>query len=102
MTALRVVEPEAEPADPVARWLGAVLDRLGDEVRDALAGCDDEVGEAERVDRIALLERLRGAVSARQAAECVQLGRARVAGELAQERHPRDIGRGLTEEVELA
>ena len=111
--ALRVVEPieqVEEVLDPVRARLDGLVEEFAGLVADALAGVvepGDEHGpegisEARRVDRVAALERLRGSVAAVQAAEIVQLARARVEREFAADRHPRDIGRGLAEEIGLA
>ena len=54
------------------------------------------------VDELAVLERLRAAVVALQAATVVRFARARVEREPARDVHPRDVGRGVVEEVGLA
>ncbi len=100
--ALRVVEPGEELSHPTSARLHALLGELTAMTSDALAGVDDEASEADLVDQVALLERLRGAVAAAQASVMVRFGRARVDRQLAEDVHPRDIGRGVAEEVGLA
>ncbi len=100
--ALRVVERVEEAPHPVTARLRALLDELGALTSDALAGVDDDASEADLVDQVAALERLRGAVAAAQAASTVRFARARVERELAADVHPRDVGRGVAEEIALA
>ena len=101
MAALRVVEPTEESADPEVAWLARVLDRLNGGVQDALDGVADETTDAVRVDRIAAMEALRGALAARQAAEVVRFARSQVAEQLARDVHPRKVGQGITEQIAL-
>jgi len=100
--ALRVVEEVPEVPHPTSRRLHALLDELILMTTDALGGVDDESSEADLVDQVAVLERLRAAVAAVQAATVVRFARARVERELALDVHPRDVGRGIAEEVGLA
>ena len=100
--ALRVVEPVEHEAHPAMRRLHALLGELAETTSDALAGVDDESSEADLVDQVAVLERLRAAVAAAQAATMVRFARARVERQLAEDVHPRDVGRGVAEEIALA
>ena len=100
--ALRVVLEVEERRHPSTRRLHGLLDELAEFTADALGGVDDESSEADLVDQVAVLERLRAAVVAVQAATVVRFARARVELELAADVHPRDVGRGVVEEVGLA
>jgi hypothetical protein len=100
--ALRVVETVEEAPHPATARLVALVDELAGLTSDALAGVDDDSSEADLVDQVAVLERLRGAVAAAQAAVVVRFGRMRVERQLADDVHPRDIGRGVAEELGLA
>jgi hypothetical protein len=100
--ALRAVESDEELPHPTSARLHAVLTELAGLTSDALAGVDDESSEGDLVDQVGLLERLRGAVAAAQAACMVRFGRARVERQLAEDVHPRNIGRGVAEEIALA
>jgi hypothetical protein len=103
--ALAVVEAEEEEMalpHPATAALTLMLAQLGEATADALGGVDDEASEADLVDQIGLLERLRGAVAACQAAAMVRLARTRVARETALRHRPGTIGRGLAEEIGLA
>jgi hypothetical protein len=62
--ALRAVERVEELSHPATRRLHAVLDELAAMTAAALGGVDGASSEADLVDQIALLERLRGAVAA--------------------------------------
>ena len=56
-----------------------------------------------RIDRIAALEKLRGAVAAAQQAEMVAFGRSQVEAHLADAAvHPRRVGRGIADQIALA
>ena len=100
--ALRVVEEVEERSHPSTRRLHGLVDHLAGLTHDALGGVDDESSEADLVDQLAVLERLRAAVVAVQAATVVRFARARVERELALDVHPRAVGRGVVEEVGLA
>ena len=99
--ALRVVET-VEETDAVCAFLASALDEVGVLVGDRQAGVDDEVSESVRVDRLRAWERLAAAVAAGEASEVVGLARAQAERQLAEDVHPRDIGRGLAEEIGLA
>ncbi|GAB2595193.1 HNH endonuclease signature motif containing protein [Microlunatus antarcticus] len=100
--ALRAVERVEEVSHPTTARLSLLVDELAGLTSDALAGVDDDSSEADLVDQVGVLERLRGAVAAVQAAVMVRFGRARVERQLAADVHPRDIGRGVAEELGLA
>ena len=74
---------------PSTRRLHGLVDELAGLTGDALGGVDDESSEADLVDQLAVLERLRSAVVAVQAATVVRFARARVERELAADVHPR-------------
>jgi hypothetical protein len=101
MAALAVVEPPPGSADPVVADLDDMLTRLGGWVHDLQAG-DGQVSDADRIDRIALLERLRAATAACQDAEIVAFARSQTAVQLAHDMHPSRIGRGVADQVGLA
>ncbi|HEY0239060.1 MAG TPA: DUF222 domain-containing protein [Friedmanniella sp.] len=100
--AVRGVERVEESSHPTCARLRALREELAEMTSDALAGVDDESSEADLVDQLALLERLRAAVAAAQAAVLVRFGRARVDRQEAEGVHPRDVGRGIAEEIGLA
>lgn len=100
--ALLMVEPVVETDDPVCALLGSTLERVASLVADRLGGVDDDASEAVRVDRLHAWERLSAALAAGQASEVVGFARARVERQLAEDVHPRDIGRGVAEEIGLA
>jgi hypothetical protein len=100
--ALRVVEGVEGAQHPATARLHGLLDELGVLTTDALSGIEDDSFEADLVDQVALLEGVRGAVAALQAATLVRFARARVERELAEDVHPREIGRGAAEEIGLA
>ncbi len=90
-----VIEPP--PVDPLTGRLADILDEL------AAAVVDDKVTpDAVRIDRIALLERLRAVTAALQAAESVKFAQSQVAEQLAADVHPDAIGRGIAEQIALA
>ena len=93
--ALQAAGELEELPHPVSRRLQLLLDELTSMTTDALGGVDDESSEADLIDQVALLERLRGAVSAAQAATVVRFARARVERQLALDVHPRDVSRGI-------
>lgn len=102
--ALAVVEPVEEPgaAHPGTAALARILVELAETTAHALGGAVDDATEADLVDQVGLLERLRGAVAATQAAVMVRLSQARVERETAEHRRPERVGRGLVEEIGLA
>ena len=100
--ALRVGERVEGLPHPTSARLSALVDELAELTSDGLAGVDDDSSEADLVDQLALLERLRGAVAAAQASVLVRFGRAREDRQVAEDVHPRDVGRGIVEETGLA
>jgi Domain of unknown function (DUF222) len=97
MNAALALAPEVDTADPVADWLDRLLAGLADLVTDA-----DEATDAERVDRITALERLKAAVGAVQVAEIVRFGRSQVEAQRAGGVHPQRLGRGIADQIALA
>ena len=96
------VRPEDEvteppPIDPLTGRLADILDMLAGAVVD-----DNETTDAVRIDRLALLERLRAVTAALQAAESVKFARLQVAEQLAADVQPNAIGRGIAEQIALA
>ena len=82
--------------------LTAIADRLA---QLSAATADEPVGavpDAERIDRIALLERLRAAASAAQAAEMVAFASSQVELQRRQEVDYRRLGRGIADQIALA
>ena len=76
----------------------AMLARLGTLAADPAAGTD-----AERIDRIAAFERLRGALAAAQQAEMVAFARSQVEAQIVDDRvDPAAVGRGIGEQIGLA
>jgi len=100
--ALRAVGAVEEPAAPVCAFLTSALEQFGVLVAERLGGVAEDVSEAVRVDRVRRWEQPVAATSAGQASEIVGFARARVEHQLAEEVHPRDVGRGVAEEVGLA
>ncbi|WP_300008710.1 DUF222 domain-containing protein [Pseudonocardia sp.] len=88
----------SSPADAMVDELSAMLARLG-----TLAACDAHTDDAARIDRIALLERVKAAAAAAQHEQMVAFARSQV--ELQQEqvlRDPRAVGRGIADQIALA
>ena len=77
--------------------LQAMLARLGQ-----LGGEDEPVGDAERVDRIAVLERVKAAAAGAQTAEIVRFGVSQVESQQRADVDPRRVGRGIADQVALA
>ena len=102
MAALAIVEPRPGSADSVVARLDDTLAELAGWIKDLQAGGADEVPDAIRIDRIARLEQLRAATVACQAAEMVAFAHSQVNTQLAQDVHPRQIGRGIGAQLGLA
>ncbi len=83
--------------DPIAAHLAEMLVALGQ-----MAVGAGRVDDAVRIDRIALLEQIKGAASAAQSAEIVQFAQSQVRAQRAAEVHPRAVGRGIAEQIALA
>ncbi len=78
--------------------VSAMLARLG-----VLAAAPEQASDAVRVDRIAVLERLRGAVAAAQHGEMVAFARSQVEAHIADSRlDARHVGRGIGDQIGLA
>jgi hypothetical protein len=102
-----VPEPVAV-ADPLNGWLDDMLAGLADGVADCASQRDaDEVpdagpSDAVRIDRIALLEKIKAAVTALQVAESVRFAQSQAEAQLAAGVHPERIGRGVADQLGLA
>jgi Domain of unknown function (DUF222) len=90
---------QAEPpsTDALLARLDGMLAALAAAVADNTLAFD-----AVRIDRIALLEKLRAATAALQAAETVRFAQSQVAEQLAADVHPTAVGRGIAEQIGLA
>ena len=88
---------EPPPMDSLTGRLADILDELAGAVID-----DKATTGANRIDRIALLERLRAVTAALEAAESVKFAQSQVAEQLAADVHPAAIGRGIAEQIALA
>ena len=101
MSAAEVEPPDGfdapAPADAVLRMLDGVMAGLG-----GLVGDCSPVTDATRIDRIAVLERLRAVVAAALAAETVRFAKSQTAAQLAAGVHPRRIGKGIADQIGLA
>ncbi|HEX8510174.1 MAG TPA: DUF222 domain-containing protein [Propionibacteriaceae bacterium] len=97
MSALQLVEDPPGTDDPLVARLDEVLAELEAQVADCTA-----VSDAHRIDRIARLEKLRAVTAALQAAECVRFAQSQVAEQLATDVHPREVGRGIADQIALA
>jgi hypothetical protein len=82
----------------------ALVARLDEMLADLAAAVADNTlaSDAVRIDRIALLEKLRAATAALQAAETVRLAQSQVTEQLAADVHPTAVGRGIAEQIGLA
>ena len=84
--------------DAVVAEVAAMLARLGALAADPAPGTD-----ADRVDRIACFERMRGALAAAQQAEIVAFARSQVEAQIADDRlDPAAVGRGIGDQIGLA
>src|SRR6478752_3154309 len=63
---------------------------------------DGLVADADRIDRIATLERLQASLEAAKAVEMVAFAQAQTAEQIATGVHPRAIGRGIADQIALA
>jgi hypothetical protein len=87
-----------EGGDPVLGYLSEVLAAVGGLASPRGGAIDDAV----RVDRISLLERVKAAVAAAQAAEIVRFARSQVAQQCDAGVDYRRLGQGIAEQVGLA
>jgi hypothetical protein len=86
------------PVDPTTAEMTALLTRLGALARAARPGSD-----AARIDRIAVMERVRAALAATQHAEMVAFARSQVEAHIANDTlDPRTVGRGIGDQIGLA
>ena len=104
-----VPEPVADAVvDPLVGWLDGVLAGLADGVADCASQRDagevpDAVpSDAVRIDRIALLEKIKSAAAALQVAESVRFAQSQAEAQLAANVHPDTIGRGIADQLGLA
>ena len=106
MAILQATEPTPTStptsSDPIAARLEGMREQLAEFVREATIGEDVEVSDADRIDRVAALEALRASVAALQAAESVRFAKSQTAEQMTRDVHPRDIGRGVVEQIALA
>lgn len=110
MSAAPVIETAAPAAsDPVlARlestlaWLGSLIPTDPGATDPGAAGSGGPVGDAERIDRIATLERLQASLEAVKATEMVAFARSQTAEQIAHGVHPRAVGRGIADQIALA
>jgi hypothetical protein len=79
----------------------ARLDQVLAELAATVADCTPVV-DADRIDRIGRLEKLRSVTAALQVAESVRFAKSQVAERLAAHVHPDKIGRGIAEQIGLA
>jgi hypothetical protein len=88
---------------PLTGWLDDVLAGLAAGV----AACADlrdagEVSDGDRIDRIARLERVKAAAAALQVAESVRFAQSQAEAQLAADVHPKQIGRGIGDQLGLS
>ena len=93
--------PVAATDDVVTARLAETLDWLGSLV--SARGADlDVVGDAARIDRIALCERLQAGLEAVKAVETVAFAQSQTAEQLRLGVHPTKIGGGIADQIALA
>ena len=102
MSAAPVIEA-AVPAEPdaVGLRLQETLSWLGGLVPTS-AGTGEPVTDADRIDRIATLERLQASLEAAKAVEMVAFAKSQTAEQMALGVHPRAVGRGIADQIALA
>jgi hypothetical protein len=83
--------------DAVAGYRSEVLTALG-----GLAAARCRVDDAARVDRISMLEKIKAAAAAAQAAEIVRFARSQVAAQRDAGVNYRRLGQGIAEQIGLA
>ena len=102
MSAAAVIEADVPTAPD------AVVSRLQDTLTwlRGLVPAPDDTGEpvtdADRIDRIAVLERLQASLEAVKAVEMVAFARSQSAEQIALGVHPRAVGRGIADQIALA
>jgi hypothetical protein len=89
--------PESAVPDPVTAGLADVLAWIGD-----LVTAHDRADDPTRIDRIAVVERLKAGLEALQAVEMVGFARSQVAEQQRLVVDPRRIGRGIADQIALA
>lgn len=95
-----IVDAPAEldtDGDAVLEWLSEMLSTTS-----GLASHDGSVSDAVRIDRISMLERIKGSIAAVQAAEAVKFARSQVAAQRDIGVNPKRLGRGIAEQLGLA
>jgi hypothetical protein len=97
MPGLPASKPALPPADPVVARLDQMLAELSAVVADCTPAAD-----ADPIDRLARLEKLRSVTAALQVAESVRFAQSQVAEQIAADIHPEKIGRGIAERIGLA
>ena len=90
-----------QPEPPSRDGLVALLDEMLADLAEAVAD-NIPTSDADRIDRIARLEKLRAVTAALQAAESVRFAQSQVTEQLAAGVHPSKIGRGIAEQIGLA
>ena len=102
MSAAPVIEAaEVAVPDAVVLGLQGTLDWLRGLVP-ASADTGDPVPDADRIDRIAVLERLQASLEAVKAVEMVAFAKSQTAEQIAVRVHPRAVGRGIADQIALA
>ena len=91
---MSAVQPEPPSPDGLVARLDEMLADLAEAVADNIPTSD-----ADRIDRIARLEKLRAVTAALQAAESVRFAQSQVTEQLAAGVHPSKIGRGIAEQI---
>jgi hypothetical protein len=103
MSVAVVPEPVADlVVDLQTDWLDGVLAGLADGVESASRRHAGDVSDAVRIDRIARLERIKGAAAALQLVESVRFAQSQVEAQLVADVHPDRIGRGIADQLGLA
>jgi len=98
MTAATISDPagQAGPAE-VTLWLDQILADLG-----GLAYDTDATGDAARIDRIAVAEKIKAALDAVQANEIVAFAKSQVAEQQRLDVDPSKVGRDIGDQIGLA
>jgi Domain of unknown function (DUF222) len=94
---MSAIQAEPPSADRLVVRLDEMLADLAETVAD-----NSPTSDADRIDRIARLEKLRAVTTALQAAESVRFAQSQVTEQLAADVHPSKIGRGVAEQIGLA
>ena len=94
---MSAVQPEPSSGDGLVARLDEILAELVEAVAD-----NRPTSDADRIDRISRLEKLRAVTAALQDAESVRFAQSQVSEQLAADVHPSKIGRGIAEQIGLA